>query len=164
MEFRKASRNDLKAVTAIFQAAVHHMDEQGIPQWDELYPAEEDLKGDILRSEMMLGLENGAPVCTYTLNRDCDPEYATGTWQYSGPDFRVLHRLCVSPSCQHRGIAAQAMDYFEEMLRAEGCRALRLDVFSRNPYALRLYENRGFRRVGEAQWRKGLFYLYEKVL
>lgn len=77
MEFRKATLSDLKTVTAIFQAAVHHMDEQGIPQWDELYPAEEDLKGDILRSEMTLGLENGAPVCTFTLNRDCDPSMQT---------------------------------------------------------------------------------------
>lgn len=164
MEFRNAFPADLDTVTAIFHAAVLHMNEAGIPQWDELYPSEDDLRGDILRSEMTLGLEDGEPVCAFTLNRECDPEYANGAWRYKGSDFFVLHRLCVAPACQHRGIAAQAMDYLEDLLRGKGCRDLRLDAFSRNPYALRLYEKRGFRKAGEVNWRMGLFYLYEKEL
>jgi predicted GNAT family acetyltransferase len=39
-----------------------------------------------------------------------------------------------------------------------------LDAFSLNPFALRLYEKIGYVRVGEANWRKGLFYLYEKKI
>lgn len=164
MEFRTAVPADLSRVNKIFRAAARTMDEEGIPQWDELYPSEEDLREDILRSEMTLGLEDGVPVCAFTLNRECDPEYSDGVWSYSGPDFCVLHRLCVDPACQHRGIASQAMDYLEGMLREKGCRALRLDVFSQNPYALRLYAKHGFRKTGQVRWRKGIFYFNEKVL
>lgn len=164
MEFRTAVPADLSRVSEIYRAAARFMDEEGIPQWDELYPSEEDLREDILRSEMTLGLEDGTPVCAFTLNRECDPEYSDGVWSYFGPDFCVLHRLCVDPAYQHRGIASQAMDYLEKKLREKGCRALRLDVFSQNPYALRLYAKHGFQKTGQVRWRKGIFYFNEKVL
>ncbi len=50
------------------------------------------------------------------------------------------------------------------MLRDRGIESVRLDAFSLNPYALRMYEGLGYKKVGEANWRKGLFYLFEKNL
>lgn len=40
----------------------------------------------------------------------------------------------------------------------------RLDAFTENPFALKLYDNLGYSRVGYADWRKGRFYLMEKYL
>ena len=56
------------------------------------------------------------------------------------------------------------MDFIEKVLMEKGIEAIRLDVFSKNPYALKLYEQCGFRKTGEANWRKGKFYLMEKYL
>lgn len=42
--------------------------------------------------------------------------------------------------------------------------SIRLDVFTQNPFALRLYEKTGYRKTGTADWRKGKFILMEKVL
>ena len=50
------------------------------------------------------------------------------------------------------------------MLNEGGKRAIRLDAFSKNPFALKMYIALGYTVVGEARWRKGLFYLMEKVL
>ena len=56
------------------------------------------------------------------------------------------------------------MDFLEQSVLDRGLRAIRLDAFSLNPAALKLYESRGYERAGEIQFRKGLFYLYEKRL
>jgi ribosomal protein S18 acetylase RimI-like enzyme len=43
-----------------------------------------------------------------------------------------------------------------------GIDTIRLDVFTLNPYALKMYEKSGYIKVGFAHWRKGEFYLMEK--
>lgn len=75
-----------------------------------------------------------------------------------------MHRLCVNPVFQNQGIARRTMEHIEQEAAAKGIQAIRLDVFSQNPHALKLYRNRGFEEVGTTQWRKGLFYLMEKYL
>ncbi|MBD5427537.1 MAG: hypothetical protein HDR38_08340 [Treponema sp.] len=50
----------------------------------------------------------------------------------------------------------------EVQLVGWGIHTIRLDAFSENPYALRLYEHMGYVKVGTADWRKGMFYLMEK--
>jgi hypothetical protein len=56
------------------------------------------------------------------------------------------------------------MIMIEELLRKEGIQSIRLDAFSLNPYALKMYGALGYQKVGETNWRKGLFYLLEKKL
>ena len=140
------------------------MDALGIPQWDEIYPSRDVLSEDLERGELYVGLLGGAIACSFTLSPRCDPEYASGDWQYPALSFSVIHRLCVHPSFQNRRVAAQAMRFIEDTLRSSGIQAVRLDAFSLNPYALRLYERLGYRKAGEANFRKGLFYLFEKKL
>ncbi|MGI6004618.1 MAG: GNAT family N-acetyltransferase, partial [Christensenellales bacterium] len=140
-----------------------HMNECGIPQWDEVYPARPDIQSDIAAGEMFVLLCDGEIACAFTLNRDCDEQYHGAPWRYGEP-FYVLHRLCVDPRYQNRGIAARALACSERYARENGAGSMRLDAFSLNPHALRLYENNGYRYVGDVHFRKGLFYLYEKAL
>ena len=42
--------------------------------------------------------------------------------------------------------------------------SVRLDVYSENPYALRLYQGNGYMKRGYADWRKGRFFMMEKQL
>lgn len=94
----------------------------------------------------------------------CDEAYQNGHWQYPDREFCVVHRLCVNPHFQHKGVAKQTMQFIEEKCKAEGITAVRLDAFSHNPSALKLYSHMGYSRVGYAHWRKGRFYLFEKYL
>ena len=164
MEFRKARSRDLQELMALFRAATEAMDAQGIPQWDEIYPNREVLGEDIAREELYLCRIEDKIACVFVLSEHCDEEYAAGTWRSPESRFCVLHRLCVHPDFQHRKVAARAMDYIEESLRQAGVESVRLDALSLNPYALRLYESRGYERAGQVRFRKGLFYLYEKQL
>ena len=81
-----------------------------------------------------------------------------------GENFCVIHRLCVNPKFQKQGIAKKTLIYIEEKLQKECVKSIRLDVFTENPYALRLYEKAGYHKTGTADWRKGKFLLMEKLL
>lgn len=56
------------------------------------------------------------------------------------------------------------MELIESIIQSKGIETIRLDAFSQNPIALRMYENLGYKKVGEVNFRKGLFYLYEKKI
>jgi ribosomal protein S18 acetylase RimI-like enzyme len=56
---------------------------------------------------------------------------------------------------------------FAEMInraRADGRRSIRLDTFAANPGAMALYQKLGYRPVGWAMMRKGVFIGFEKLL
>ena len=42
--------------------------------------------------------------------------------------------------------------------------SIRLDVFTKNPRAVKLYENAGYSYAGDAYFRKGKFLLMEKLI
>lgn len=162
IDFRKANSKDLDEVCTMVQAAVAHMTEQNIFQWDELYPAREDFAEDIAKRQLTVGVADGRIAVIYVLNQECDAEYADGDWKYKDEPFYVIHRLCVSPGFQRMGIAGNTLRHIEETLADMGICEIRLDVFSGNPFARGLYEKAGFWKTGEVNWRKGTFYLMEK--
>ena len=164
MEFRTATIDDLDALVALYGAATQDMLRQGIDQWDEYYPDREILTEDVESGDMTLGLLDGEPACAWVVNREYEPEYVSGAWEHTGGDFCVLHRLCVNPELQGRGLARQAMARMEKNALDKGFDSVRLDVFSQNLHAQRLYERLGYRRTGEVRFRKGIFYLMEKKL
>ena len=164
MEFRTATIDDLDALVALYGAATQDMLRQGIDQWDEYYPDREILTEDVESGDMTLGLLDGEPACAWVVNREYEPEYVSGAWEHTRGDFCVLHRLCVNPELQGRGLARQAMARMEKNALDKGFDSVRLDVFSQNLHAQRLYERLGYKRTGEVRFRKGIFYLMEKGL
>ena len=164
LEFRRAGTDDLDALVALYGAAAQDMREKGIDQWDEYYPDREILAEDVESGDMTLGLLDGQLACAYVVNREYEPEYELGAWEHTEGDFCVLHRLCVNPEMQGRGLARQAMARMEKNARDQGFDSVRLDVFSQNLHAQRLYERLGYKRTGEVRFRKGIFYLLEKGL
>ena len=164
LQFRKAEIDDLDALVALYGSAAQDMLRQGIDQWDEYYPDREILAEDVESGDMTLGLLDGELACAYVVNREHDPEYTSGAWEHTQGNFCVLHRLCVNPRMQGRGLARQTMARMEETARKQGFDSVRLDVFSKNLHAQRLYERLGYKRTGEVRFREGIFYLMEKAL
>lgn len=169
MNYRKAEESDLTEICLLVEAAIAEMEKNGIFQWDEIYPTTEDFLSDIKATSLFVGLEKSEKdgkdkiAVIYALNKDCDDEYKKAAWSFDG-DYRVIHRLCVHPDFQRRGIARETLLHIEKQAVSLGAKSLRLDVFSQNPRSLALYEKAGYSKTGEALWRKGLFYLMEKGL
>lgn len=164
MVFRKAELTQAPQVFSIYRAAISHMQASGIDQWDDAYPTQAVIEQDIANGEMTIGLIDDIIACAYVLNKEQWEGYENGDWQYSNLPFSVLHRLCVNPIYQGKGVAKQALQFIEAFLKSEGVGVLRLDSFPQNLNAIKLYQNQNYLKVGEAAFRKGIFYLYEKKL
>lgn len=166
MIFRKGVMEDLDEIFNFVNASISKMISEEIYQWDEIYPTRQDFEEDIKKQELSVGVEkvSGKICCIYVINSEYDEAYNTASWNYKGENFRILHRIVVNPEFQNRGVGKKTMIHLMENLKASGVEALRLDVFSENPYSQKLYKNLGFVNCGKAQWRKGLFFLLEKIL
>ena len=85
MSYRPASESDLDEVFALVKAAIAVMDRQGIPQWDEVYPARGDLLRDIQAASLFVGetasagdgaARGGKRIAViYVLNTECNEGY-----------------------------------------------------------------------------------------
>jgi len=99
------------------------------------------------------------------LDRNQPPEYGPVNWSGVGR-VSVIHRLCVDPAHQGRGIARRLLDFVEAEARRSGSVWVRLDAYSGNPRAIRMYGRRGYRNVGEIWFprRELPFYCFEKAV
>lgn len=164
MRICPAQPEDLDAVCALVADAVRRMRDMGIDQWDEVYPARSHLEEDIQRGELYLAYRDDILTGIFVLNKRMDEAYHAARWQYPAQEACVLHRLCVAPAAQGRGTATVLMGEVRRIAREKGYGSMRLDVFTLNPAARRLYEKDGFLPVGFADWRKGRFILMERPL
>ena len=160
---RKAAMGDLPEVVSLFKKAIREMNDRAIHQWDNIYPNQSTLKNDIENDAMYLLMIDHEIAAVFVLNRECSPEYAAADWKGGASSFAVVHRLCVHPDYQNKGIGTRAMIAAEAILKSGGVESVRLDAFSENPAALRLYQKLGYLKVGSVNFRKGLFFLYEKI-
>jgi GNAT superfamily N-acetyltransferase len=158
---RPARVQDLPRASALVRGAARRLTALGIDQWDDAYPSEPILRADIVARHMWVVEEDGALAGLVTLNEEQPPEYAAVPWRHAGRAL-VVHRLAVDPARQGRGLAATLMAFAEQEAAARGCAVIRLDAFTRNPAATRLYERRGYRRAGSVRFRKGRFSCFEK--
>lgn len=162
MDYRLGTPDDLDEVVSLVEGAKRLMSAQGINQWDDIYPCREDFENDIKKSNLYVVLQEEKIAAVYVISEECDEEYKNGKWEYEKPC--IIHRLCVSPDFQHRGIGNAVLAGIEAQLLEMGYKSVRLDVFTQNPFALRLYQKNGYLERGHADWRKGRFLLMEKRL
>lgn len=164
MQYRLATKEDLPQICRLVKSAIEHMQNQGIDQWDELYPTAKDFENDINQNALYAAVDGDKIIGVYVINQDCDEEYHACTWQNPSQTACILHRLCLLPDYQHKGMGSEILSQIHAQAKSMGYSSIRLDVFSKNNRALKLYEKHGYQRRGSAHWRKGLFFIMEKTL
>ena len=163
-DFRIASQLDLPEVSQLFLKAMMEMNSQGIHQWDAMYPNHDILMDDIKKQQMYLLTQDDTVVSVVVLNEEQDEQYRAAKWNHPDGKIAVIHRLCVKSSEQGKSLGKKTVLLAEQELLLQGYASVRLDAFSQNPFALKLYRSLGYQKTGEAFLRKGTFYLYEKWL
>lgn len=164
IKYRIARFEDLIEICSLVQNAICTMIGQNILQWDEIYPNEEVLREDIRKKQLYVGIVDKQIAVIYVLNQEFEDEYKNGKWKYEDKSSCVVHRLCVNSVFQNKGVGKTTMQHIEKEVLSMGIQAIRLDAFTENPFALKLYDSLGYSIVGHANWRKGKFYLMEKYL
>lgn len=156
---------DLPAVMRLVGRCIEEMQRRGIDQWDDVYPGRERFGADVAaRTLHVASAEGGRVIGVFALDEHQDVEYRDVPWAIEEHPVAVVHRLMVDPAEQGRGVARALMRFAEETATSLGYGALRLDAFTLNPYALRLYRGLGYRDAGEVTFRKGRFRCFEKRL
>lgn len=164
IKYRLGKLEDIETITVLIQEAIKEMEKHDIYQWDEVYPTAKDFEADIKKENLYVAEENEKIVALYVISGESDEAYNNAEWKYPRETSLVLHRFCVSPGFQNRGIGKKVLNKIESQIKSMGYDSVRLDVFTKNPYAQKLYRNNGYEVRGFAEWRKGRFDLMEKKL
>jgi ribosomal protein S18 acetylase RimI-like enzyme len=160
---RLATIADVDAVMRLVSDCIADMRRAGIEQWDDIYPDRTTLLDDAQVGTLYVASLDGDPIVgCLVVNEHQSPEYNHVPWTLEGTKIAVVHRLMVEPRCQKRGLARELMGFAERRAVELGCDVIRLDAFTANPRALRLYQRLGYHDAGSVTFRKGVFRCFEK--
>ena len=164
MEYKLGTMQNLDSICALIKDAIVEMEKNGIYQWDEIYPARNDFEEDIRNNNLYVVFDGNMLAAFYVISGDCDEQYNNAEWECEADTAYILHRFCVSPKVQNRGIGKKVLQHIEQQIKDMGYKSVRLDTFTENPFAQRLYRHNGYESRGYADWIKGRFDLMEKKL
>jgi GNAT superfamily N-acetyltransferase len=150
-------------VLRLIGRAVERLEALGIHQWDEIYPDEGTIRNDLAERTMRALFVETALAGILVLNERQDAEYADVPWELDDRKPLVLHRICLDPAWQGKGLSKLMMNYVDDHGRKSGYRSLRFDAFAENPISLGLYRSLGYSPRGTVRFRKGLFWCFERV-
>ena len=162
---RKATLDDLEEIVTIICQVKQLMTEGGNPQWNSEYPGEKEYREDIRNGELYVEDSDGTIAGFMTVNAVFPKEYATVRWNTCLPAY-TIHRLAVNPNYRRGGTARKLFDYAENISRQKEVYNIRLDTFSLNTAAQKLFERNGYEFAGEI-YMKGRtipYRCYEKSL
>jgi ribosomal protein S18 acetylase RimI-like enzyme len=164
ININKVASTEIDSVMVIIKDAIEKMHRNGIQQWGEYYPTREIFLADIAVNSLFTARAENIIAGVIVLNEIQSPEYASITWADSNGKPLIVHRLCVSPVFQGRGLAKKLMFFAEKYARAKNNSSIRLDAFVHNNISVGLYNSLGYLRRGQVRFRKGYFYCFEKIL
>jgi len=163
---RRAIEGDPQNVVAITQACARQMIAEGIFQWNEHYPSISAFERDLVNQELYVLEVDKAVIGAIVISTRMDDFYRAIEWLTPSTKNGYLHRLCVHPAFQGKGYARKLLDFAEDKLRNQCCLSVRLDTFSKNVRNQKLYEARGYQRLGDVyfeQKSEHSFHCYELV-
>ena len=151
MEIRLANTGDLPEILAIYAHARSFMAEHGNPnQWNDGYPEEELLIGDIENERLFLVMEGGIAAGVFMFFLWDEPTYQIireGSWPNALP-YGTIHRI--ASSGKFRGVFAAALGFCLERTGT-----IRIDTHRDNLPMQSCLLKHGFRRCGIIDVRNG---------
>jgi len=145
---RLAKDHDIPILLEVTQACAMHMVEQGIHQWNEVYPNKSAFLSDLDQKALWVFMAEDHPVGCVSFYTTMDDEYKALDWIAPESRHLYVHRLAVHPNFQRQNIARKLMDFAENQARELSCVSVRLDTFSQNPRNLKFYAARGYQQTG----------------
>ena len=164
MEFRIAVQADAERIWEIILQAKEQMRLRGTLQWQDGYPAFENITQDIENGYGYVLSNHDGVVAYGAVVFDGEPAYdaIVGEWLTNQP-YVVVHRLAVAGEMKQQGIATLFMQEVEKLSRERGVHSFKVDTNFDNLYMQRIMSKLGFSYCGEVEYRSGKRMAYEKV-
>lgn len=150
MRFRQASEADLPEIMRIIAQAQAYLAAQGIDQWQDGYPDERVMRGDIaLGNGYVLELD-GRVSGIATIIYDGEPSYEViydGAWTTREP-YACMHRIAVDAAQRGKGVSDALMQGAEAAIRQKGFHGIRIDTHRENVVMQRMLKRNGYALCG----------------
>ena len=145
MEFRKAQKTDMIRIMELIRQAKAFLKTNGVDQWQDGYPEQEDIEGDI-RDGIGYVLTDNDVIIAYTgIDFRGEPAYESlrGQWLNEEP-YAVIHRTAVDNAVKGRGFAQRLFSEAERIARERGVYNIRIDTDEDNKIMRHVIEKMGF--------------------
>lgn len=149
---------DAAEILALYRAAIG----KEFCAWDETYPTEREIAGDLASAGLFIVREEGRIIGAVSVVPENELD-GMKEWQVQ-ENVREIARVVVAESARGRGLAAQMVGEILEALKASRVCAVHLSAAVGNVPALKTYERLGFLNRGAAELYGGKYFLMEKIL
>lgn len=164
---KKAEISDLNQLLEVTKSCAKHMINNGIYQWNELYPSKEVLQKDIeLQQIWKLEVEDKI-IGIIVLTTIEDEEYKDVKWLTKNHQNLYIHRLAVSPQFQGKGYAQKLISFAENYAITNKFTSIRLDTFSQNKRNQKFYKQQNYTQLESIYFPNQSefpFYCFEKIV
>ena len=165
IKFRKAKPTDTERIWQIILQAKEQMRRMNSRQWQDGYPAVENITNDIENGYAYVLCDEDAVIAYGAVVFTGEPAYNNiqGKWLTNLP-YVVLHRLAVAEEVKNRGVATSFMQKVAELAKQKNVGSFRVDTNFDNLFMHKMLFALDFTYCGEVFYDKNQRRAYEKVL
>lgn len=166
MEFIAIGLQELAEVKQFYAEITSDLRKKGIDQWDRFYPNRFVMKNDLKNGTLFGIKEENHLIGAIVLDTNESKQYLKLQWEDQSGGPLIIHRLAVHPFHQGKGIGKKLLNFAEEYALKKGHTSIRMDVYSQNPEAVRMYERAGYQIRGSVRFplRKVPYLCFEKII
>lgn len=167
MEFRQAKISDLDQIVEIIELSKKYLKETKVDQWQDGYPAKEDLRRDIESGNSYVLTNKDEIVATTVISLDGESTYNSifnGEW-ITNEDYIVMHRVAVHDKYKGKGIFKELIKEAESFALNKGISSIKIDTHRDNISMQRAVVKNDFKKCGIIYLEDGSERIaFEKVL
>jgi L-amino acid N-acyltransferase YncA len=158
MLFRKAETREAEAIRALYQAVI------GTPfcTWDESYPGETEIAGDLSASTLYVLEEDHQVIGAISIVPENELDHFN-CWALK-ENAREFARVVIKSDQQHKGLSVYLVEGVIRELQRQGVAAIHIAVAKENIPAQKLYRKTGFDFCGEANMYGHSYFLCERTI
>jgi len=160
--FRKALLEDLNSIKDLLFSVVHNMNKNGLFMWNKNYPNQKIIKEDIKKGNLFVITFNEKIIGMVVLNN----KLSKSKNRNIKPSNKSLyvHRLCVHPDFQKRGLSFDILNLVEKRGYYTGFSSIRAEVTPVNIASYKLFISHNYVKNGTVEFSSGVFDILEKEL
>lgn len=150
MEFRQAKISDLDQIVEIIELSKKYLKETKVDQWQDGYPAKEDLRRDIESGNSYVLTNKDEIVATTVISLDGESTYNSifnGEW-ITNEEYIVMHRVAVHDKYKGKGIFKELIKEAESLALNKGIFSIKIDTHRDNISMHRAVVKNNFKRCG----------------
>ena len=167
MEFRQAKISDLDQIVEIIELSKKYLKETKVDQWQDGYPAKEDLRRDIESGNSYVLTNKDEIVATTVISLEGESTYNlifNGEW-ITNEEYIVMHRVAVHDKYKGKGIFKELIKEAESLALNKGISSIKIDTHRDNISMQRAVVKNDFKKCGIIYLEEGSERIaFEKVL